>query len=179
MKLLPIYLKESKQHFSDFGNTTIVRRGYTTFHTHHLKPGAQFDLLGISQSEGLMEQGLADPTDAIDPDVQLAGFLLRITKESGLHHFYYHEVDELPLTQFVATTGTYRNIVLQFKTGLHLNIENAILEFGIDAFGSVNLELGDTEVHFKVSPGKESANKIEVVGYDLHARRVNYNRCPR
>jgi hypothetical protein len=178
MKLLPIYRKESKQFFSDFGNTTIVRRGYCTFHTHHYKPGARFSILGISQIEGLLEQGLVDVTDSIDPNIQLAGFLLRITKESGLNHFYYHEVDALPLTNFVAVANNYRTMALQFKTGLKLVIDGVPLEFGIDAFGSVNLELGDTEVHFQVKPGSDSENKVEVVGYDLHALRVNYNRRP-
>jgi hypothetical protein len=179
MKLLPIYRKESKQYFSDFGNTTIVRRGYCTFHTHHYKPGTKFSLLGISQTEDLISEGVVDITDCIDPNVQLAGFLLRITKESGLHHFYYHEADELPPATFSAIQDNYRAVLLQFKTGLHLNIDGEWLEFGIDAFGSVSLELGDTEVHFSVKPGKDSPHKVEVVGYDLHARRVNHNRRPR
>lgn len=179
MKLIPIYLKESKQYFSDFGNTTIVRRGYTTFHTHHYLPGKPFNLLSISHTQNLLETSLMDMTDAIDPNVQLSGFLMRITKESGLHNFYYHEVEDLPLTNFIYTDDSVRRIVLQFKTGLHLNIDGEMLEFGIDAFGSINLELGDTEVHFQVKPGSDSAHKVEVVGYDLNARRVNHNRRPR
>lgn len=179
MKLIPIYIKESKQYFSDFGNTTIVRRGYTTFHTHHYLPGKLFSLLGISQTNDMLQAGLMDYTDSIDPNVQLSGFLLRITKESGLHNFYYHEVEDLPLTNFVAPEGSFRTVLLQFKTGLRLNIDGALLEFGIDAFGSVNLELGDTEVHFQVKPGSDSTHKVEVVGYDLNARRVNHNRRPR
>lgn len=181
MKLIPVLTDHSKQFFSEFGFPTLVRQGFTSFNTSHLKPGARFSLLGIALTTALLETGLMDCTDSIDPAVSLKGILLRVTRpheKQPTDLLYYHEVEQLPRTIFTASAGTYREISLNFTTVLGMSVDACPLALAIHAVGSVNLELGDTEVHFKVQQEGESDHTVEVVGYDLNAYSINYNRRP-
>jgi hypothetical protein len=179
-KIIPVLRDESKHYFSEHGFPTLVRAGFTSFNTTQLRPGKRFSLLGISQTEALLETGLLDCTDAIDPNVSLAGMLLRFSKEGETGLLYYHDTEATPLANFVAKPeGNYRVIQLNYRTQLDLSLGGKALSIGIQAGGSVNLELGDTEAYFTVIADGDTDYEIKVVGYDLNAYRVNYNRRPR
>jgi hypothetical protein len=148
----------------------------------YLKPGETFSLLAIGQTEPLLETGIMDVTDAIDPAISLGKIVIQYTFE-GKRETLYLEVggeQKLPLTDFVyRPEGNYRELSLNFSTMMNLpGLPGApVMEF--HAIGAVNLELGNTYVSGSVKIAEEAQERIsdaKFVGYTLNANRVNHNR---
>ena len=98
--------------------TNIVRDGKTeTDLTTYLKPGARFDLLGISQTDALLAKGTMDETDTIDPGVVLENIAIQTVGTGGAPAVFKFPVEDLPSANFVySAQGNYRKMVLNFQT---------------------------------------------------------------
>lgn len=182
--LTPIYQPESKQYFCEFTQPTKIEVDGAAFETNYLKPDVQFSLLGLSQSISLLESGLLDVTDAIDPDMSLAEIAITF-KHNGEDHVWYHKLETPesadPLGAFTySPQGGYHVLQLNYAGVIVMtskaNVTNSI---GVNGFGTCNLELGNTKLNFKIT-NREDADftDVRVVGYKLKAKRVNYNRRP-
>jgi hypothetical protein len=228
-KIIPVYRTESSQYF--VGNSAVepyavMMTDNTSVTTAPLAVGQKFSLLGISQTEALLETGILDVTDAIDTQLALSAVYVQFTQTTGgdspvtTTEVVKFNTRQLPLATFnYAPQNVYRQMNLQFKTETLLinanttladGAESTILapivsgnyevRFGFSMFGSVNLELGDTEINASsvgVNTVKNSSDQLlptntgtgqtlaalfagaTVIGYDLDARRTNSNRRQR
>lgn len=184
-----------------------------------LMGGRPFSLLAISQTQALLDNGVMDSTDAIDPAVTLQNLYIKVGADT-----LKFNVENLPLAVFAAATqGNARQMNLNFKTtSLMINnatkrydgvtmtgallgavTSNLIVRLAVTVNGSVNLELGDTEIYANglrvESVTDSSGNLLDLtqapaaaivaavaavsntgtIGYDLKAFRTNSNRRQR
>lgn len=173
-KIVPIYRDESKQHFVSDKLITPrnVEIGPEEVTTSPLKMGETFSLLGISQTEALLETGLLDSTDAIDTAINLTNLYLRVPGADPLDddqaELIRFSTDRLPLATFTyAVQGNFRMMNLQFSSdSLLLNAKTAKLDDGSASVllnsiiageysvrlrakvsGGVNLELAETNLY--------------------------------
>lgn len=129
--------------------------------TAPLAIGKRFSLLGISQTDTLLANGVMDFTDSIDPAVTLQS--LYVSAGTDVLKF---STQNLPLANFApAPQALHRLMNLNFRTTSLLlthattNLDgtplatlapvvagNLIVRLGVSVTGSVNLELADTEV---------------------------------
>lgn len=177
--IIPVYRDESKHHFVDSAliAPTQVLLDDEPIMTAPIAMGAKFSLLAISQTEALLETGLLDNSDSIDPSIQLSKVYLRVkgaAADGSDDEAFAFNVSLLPYANFVySVQGNYRLNTLNFTTqALKINKDtkqvdgsasallNAIsvgeytVRLGTSVSGSVNLELADTNLF---------SNKVEVV----------------
>lgn len=168
-KIVPIYRTESAKHFTDplLIAPTNTYVGSEEVTTAPLKMGATFSLLGISQTEALLETGLLDSTDSIDTALSLTAIYVKLPGATAADdEAIRFSTDRLPLSTFTyAVQGNYRMMNLQFSTeSLLVNekikqVDNTAsvklaplvageysVRLGIKVSGSVNLELAETNV---------------------------------
>lgn len=229
-KIVPVFRTESQNFF--VGNSAVAPYAVqltdnTQVTTAPLAVGQKFSLLGISQTEALLETGILDVTDSIDTQLALSAVYVQFTQTTGTGgsavtttEVVKFNTQQLPLATFnYAVQNVYRQMNLQFKTETLLINANTVLadgaastilaplvsgnyeaRFGFSMFGSVNLELGDTEINassvgvtsiknssdvalgLSSGPGQTLAALFAgatVIGYDLDARRTNSNRRQR
>lgn len=188
-KIVPIYRTESAKHFvsSDLFTPKNVLVGPEEVTTAPLKMGATFSLLGISQTEALLETGLLDSTDSIDTAINLVNLFLRVpgaTAADADAELIQFSTDRLPLATFTyAVQGNYRMMNLQFSSdSLLLNAKttkqvdgtaSALLKaivdgelsirLGVKVSGGVNLELAETNLYAADVVVKRVTNKDGVV----------------
>lgn len=144
--------------------TTIVVDGQNIT-TAPLKIGASFSLLGISQTDAQLAQGLADETDAIDPAIALEAIYISLT-EGGTTEYFRLVTGDLPTSDFnQAPQGDVRQMNLNFSssdlalTGTTTTVAGTpstiladaaigtnIIRLKASLFGSVHTQLGDTNV---------------------------------
>lgn len=181
--IVPVYRAESMQYFS---HDSLVKPWLVKFEggdpiaTSAFIPGETFSLLGISQTQSLLEAGLLDVTDSIDPAISLKA--LHIKTPDG--EVVRIDVSQAPTSAFTyGVVNNYREVTLDAKFD-KLRLTNAAGEttaLSLMMVGRVNLELADTVVH--AGPILADVDGFEtgyaLVGYELSAKRINHNRRPR
>jgi hypothetical protein len=195
--IVPVYSRESAKHFVDsnlFEPVTAELDG-VQFLTAPLAIGERFSLLGIGQTQSLLETGILDMTDAIDPDIALDRVYLHLETLGKADEVVGVTVLQMPTSQaHFAAKGSYRQLDLNFYGSVALlagagtvqGEASKILTNGwvptIGVFGSVNLETGETYIDAKRTDSFMQGDqlvRIKVIGYKLKAKRVNHNRRPR
>lgn len=167
-KVIPVYRDESKPNFvADTLLTpkTVVHEG-VSITTSALKIGAKFSLLGLSQHSALLETGLQDHTDALDPMIQLEKLYLTVQNADATvkEVIPFGQVAQMASAGFThAIQGNYRVMNLNFSTDA-LNVNKTVkkadgaasvllaplvtgeysVRLSVAVSGSVNLELADT-----------------------------------
>lgn len=167
-RCIPVVRTESEQYFVDPALVTpaaVVYEGQSVM-TAPLAVGKKFSLLGISQTEALLETGILDGSDALDPAIQLSALYLAVTNGTDTEVIKFGNVGQISTSNFVvAQQGNYRQMNLHFDSNAMLVSKNvkqhdgaasALLaplvageynvRLSMSAFGSVNLELADTTV---------------------------------
>lgn len=180
MKLIPVYTAERAHLFCEYGTPTDVQRGFEVFKTHLLKPDVEFSLLELSQSEELINAGLVDTTDSIDPCARLLGVMIRIVKDDK-ETFYYHECsDPTALAHYEARpVAVYRTLGLTYSEAVNIyNEDGEGVRSFVHVTGNINIETGTMKLEALSIAYKdmEFADIIETVGFELEAQRVNLNR---
>lgn len=170
--IVPVYHDGSKQHFvsSDLvaPYTTLLDGEEIT--TAPLAMGKTFSLLGISQTEALLETGLLDQSDSIDQAITLKTVYLRVkgaAPDGSEDEVVSFNVGRLPYSNFTyAVQGNYRMANLSFPTeALKLSKEMKLVDgsvpvlmkpiidgeytirLGVSVSGSVNLEIATTNLY--------------------------------
>lgn len=167
--IVPVYRDESKQNFVDAAlvapYTTLLDDEEIT--TAPLAMGKTFSLLGISQTEALLETGLLDASDSIDPSMILQSVYLKLKGATAADdEVVKFNVSKLPYSNFTyAVQGNYRLANLNFPTeALKLDkttkqVDGSVsalladvqtgeytVRLGVSVSGSVNLELATTNL---------------------------------
>lgn len=164
-KIIPVHRVEAEKHFVPTADITpfSVMLDDESITTSALAFGKRFSLLAISQTEALLETGLLDSTDSIDPSIRLdkvylktaAGDVIEMST-AGLTHsnFTY------------STQGNYRNSTLNFDTKMlglkgvvnkldgtpaaslaQIDTLNVSVRIGAMFTGTVNVETAETIVN--------------------------------
>ena len=223
-KIVPVYRDESKDRFvpSSLVTPYDVDLDGQPVTTAPLAMGKSLSLLGISQTDALLETGILDSTDAIDSSVVLNAMYLRVPGATpDDDEVFKFGVSRLPYSVFnYAPQGNYRAMQLNFDSKMLLIdkatptvdgsasvlLKTAIsdkklaVRLGVKVSGSVNLELGDTNlfasevvvVRVTTEDGVQLASTdplfaavvdvlkgATMIGYDLDAQRTNSNRRQR
>lgn len=167
-KIYPIVRNESAKHFVAPALVTpqdILLEDTAEITTAPLRIGATFSLLGISQTEALLETGLLDSTDAIDAAVALENLYVKLGDGANAEAIKFPAL-RLPLSQFTySVQNNYRVMTLNFETKSLMIGKNtkqvdgsasAILDpvvqgeysvrLGVKVSGSVNLETSETSL---------------------------------
>jgi len=216
-RIIPVHRPESADKFvagAVLAPRTVNLEG-EDIQTSALAVGKKFSLLGLSQTDTLLQSGVMDVTDSIEPAIRLQYLVVKVGAD-----ILKFDVSNLPLSEFTyATQANFRKMQLNFEsTSLLVNKDtkqadgsalvdlagvvtgDLILRLEVAATGSVNLELGDTEVYgnkVKVytvqnntgellsltsAPGSDMVtlfDTAEILGYELIAYRSNMNRRQR
>lgn len=183
VRIVPVYRDETKDYFVDAEKVhpwSVEVEGQHLL-TGALKIGALFDLLGISQTQSLLETGVHDMTDSIDTNLALESIFVEAKYPDGSskvqRYTLVHDGEQQVGAQLVLTPNQ-RSLELNYHTNTLLSPStNSALDLHVA--GSVNLELGHCEVVASgVSAGMEPDVEHEVIGYTLKAFRTNHNRRP-
>jgi len=172
-KIVPVYRKttpaaatDSDANFaSEVGTTTIELDGQPV-ETGPLKIGAEFSLLGISQTEALLATGVLDQTDAVDSSIRLGAIYVKLQGATDADdEIVKFNVDKLALSDFnVAPQGNSRMMQLNFSTNalyvtsatkqvdgtasaLLAALGTNAVRLGTMVSGSVLQDKGDTQVN--------------------------------
>ena len=216
-RLIPVYRTEAADKFVDpalVAARDLILEG-ETIKTAPLAVGKKLSLLGISQTDALLRNGIMTETDAIDPAIDLAVVYIKVGDD-----VLKVNVQNLPYSNFVAAPQAHTRLQqLNFETdsvllnksstradGSALTTLKAIVDndyivrVSLNVTGSVNVELGDTQVFGnrvaaftvqnsageQVSLASGSAKAVadildaaEIIGYELKAYRTNSNRRTR
>lgn len=193
--LVPVYRQESARNFvarelvppSDVQLTDGV-----IVSTAPLALGAHFSLLGISETRSLLESYVYDTTDAIDPALALKAIYVRVEMLGKQDEVYRLSTLDLATAQAsIASQGGYRELAINFHQAITIGLDTETIEgttskiltdfvtIFFTVSGTVNLELGDTRFfaqRIESLSTDDGLIRFSVVGYDLDAGRVNYNR---
>ena len=163
-KIVPVYRPQSAHNFVDTAlipSRTISLEGEPIV-TAPLATGKKFSLLGLSQTDALLANGVMDMTDSIDSAIRLTTAYVKVGDD-----ILSFNVSNLPLSEFTyAPQANYRLMQLQFDTTSVLLNKNTkrvdgsalttlagiasgdlIVRLNLTMNGSVNIELGDTSVY--------------------------------
>jgi hypothetical protein len=196
--IIPVYQEQSAHYFvspdmvKPWSVTEHGRSGPVVFQTSAFAIGAHFSLLGISQTEPLLECGLLDITDSIDPTIRLRRVFVQLETLDKEAEIIPIVVSGYPTAQAHAGSGgNYREMQINFSTNVDLPVGiytetgemSKIVSHGavprIGVTGSVNLELGDARfVAQRIESFRQGEYLVRarVVGYELDAYRTNSNR---
>jgi len=84
--------------------------------TSALKPGNKIDLIGISQTNELLNSGIMGPSDNLDTYIKLESVYLRVTQGANTDIIRVN-VEDIPSATFTyAPQGNYRNMILNFDS---------------------------------------------------------------
>lgn len=171
-EIVPVYRDDGSEHdtthhFAPASDVApIVRKiDRHDVKTSALKFGAKFDPLGLCQSEALMNAGVMDQTDAIDPAIVMSELYIKLGAAGGNAVLKYNTAN-LPLTQFnAAPQGNGRQMTLNFTTE-HLRVtsqtkkldgtpitqlvtalDGYTVRLATSAFGNLLLDRGDTQLN--------------------------------
>lgn len=166
--IVPVHRAQSAANFaSEFAGADVVYEG-ETIKTAPLKPGNKFSLLAISQTETLLQAGVFDTTDSIDPALDLKNLYISVTDGAATDIVKFN-VMNTPTANFVPSAQALdRLMVLNYSTTSLMINKNTkqyngaalagtalasvvtgdyIVRIAVDASGSCNLEIGDTVVY--------------------------------
>jgi len=171
--LVPVYRDENKGFFVDAAVYAPIARQMNNgdvVTTSFLKPGVKFDILALSQSDAMVQKGLADQTDSIDPGVYLDEILIQIGAGAQAEVLRF-KVKDLPYAAYYAASqGDYKDQVLSFENG-SLKIDASIRKangdpstilaplvagayearLGVALSGRLNLQFGQGSVYGPVT----------------------------
>jgi hypothetical protein len=185
VRLVPVYRDETKDYFVDAEKVqpwAVELEGQHLL-TGALKIGTLFDLIGISQTEDLLQTGVQDLTDALDPNIALESIFVEAKYPDGsskVQRYEFGRANEQQVgAQFTFSAQHRRQIEVNYHTNtLHSPSANSAMDLHVA--GLINLELGHCElVASGVTTATEPNVEHEVIGYTLKAFRVNHNRQPR
>ena len=138
--------------------------------TQLLKFNHPVDLLAISSTSALLDAGIHDMTDQIDPDVRIEKIYYSISIKgavSGSRSVFCENVSHMSAGQFKASPASgYGNIDVNLKTPMGGGI--------LVVKGSLNPGTGTLHV----AAHNDNPN-VEMIGFELEATRSNPNRRPR
>lgn len=164
-RVIPVVQEDDSNigHFVDRAlvGSTIRRIENVDIKTAPLAMGQEVDLIGISQSPGLIGAGIMDMTDALDARLHLEKLYLKVGGKA-----VRFPVERLPRTQFVKSVeGNYREMNLQFSTNdLVLTADTRAVDnsevgelaaikdnrytvkLNVSINGEVNVELGNLKI---------------------------------
>lgn len=182
VRIVPIYREESKQFFVDAERVQPwhVSNGGQRVLTGAMKIGALYDLLGISQSESLLQTGALDCTDTIDPTMALEAIYVEERHPDGVTKIQRYDLQDVHGNPLPTATGTagpnYRQVEINFAT-TSLVAGNGDVRLDLHVAGTINLELGHCEIVASgVHATPDQGVEYEVLGYTLAAFRKNRNR---
>jgi hypothetical protein len=171
-EIVPVYRDDGSEHdtthhFAPAADVAPITRKIDRHDvkTSALKFGAKFDPLGLCQSEALMNAGVMDQTDAIDPAIVMSELYVKLGAAGGNAVLKYNTAN-LPLTQFnAAPQGNGRQMTLNFTTE-HLRVtsqtkkldgtpitqlvtalDGYTVRLATSAFGNLLLDRGDTQLN--------------------------------
>lgn len=177
--IVPVYQASSASHFMDInllvGTPNLNANGVfdkevggETVETAPLKPGDRLNLLGISQTAGLLAKGIMDETDAIDNAPYLDSIYVHLADDGATPpadvDLLKLSVKGLPGANFTyGPQGDYRNLILMMDTD-SLVIDNPVCLDGaapsqvtwpagysarihIEASGQIQMQTGRTVVY--------------------------------
>ena len=186
IRIVPVYRDESKDYFVDAEKIhpwEVEVDGQRVL-TAALKIGETFDLLGISQSQALLETGIHDTTDAISPNMALESIWIQRTHPDGSRAIDRHILAvadaRSPYATFAARNT--RQLELNYTTStLPGRVDGDVVKQKLELVvaGTINLQLGHAEVVASgVVATPDDGTEYEVIGYTLQAYRENMNRRP-
>ncbi len=159
-KIVPVHSVESASNFVAGLSPVAVELDGESINTSALAFGKRFSLLGISQTAKLLQTGILDTSDSIDPAIKLDSIVLSV----GTEHVKLR-TSAIPLSEFhAAQQGHYRTMRLAFDpqqivvkgavrladgTGVSTELASLVttghsVHLGISVNGSVNLETAET-----------------------------------
>ncbi len=176
MKIVPIRREETKEYFCTHTASWIVQKGFEELQTNYLKPNQPVNLLALSATMALLDTGILDSTDGLDPNISMDKLAILFVK-NGVQRIYIHDV-AAPTASFVfAGEGNYRALEMRHEEQLLVTSGNVQGKVSLRLFGLANLELGDVSVHTDMIDYPTAlADSARVVGYSLNAYRYNHNR---
>lgn len=171
----PVFRDESKQFFLP----EALKPSYVRSHegqaisTSALAVGKKVQLLGISQTQALIDTGLMDVTDALDPAVTLEAAYIKI----GTELFKFGHLDQMQSATWTPSVqGLSQQMSLVFETAALLFTKETktdagtdsvvldalvsgeyVVRVGLTAYGKLNLETTDAEV----TPGSVTVLSVE------------------
>lgn len=162
-RIIPVNRVESVDKFVDplLVPPRVINLEGTDINTAPLAVGKKFSLLGISQTDALLQTGVMDITDSIEPAIRLQYVYIKVGTD-----VLRVDVSNLPLSEFTyATQNNYRVMQLNFETtSVLINKDtkradgsalvdlapvvtnDLIVRVNLNMSGSVNIELADTQV---------------------------------
>lgn len=199
--IIPVFKTESAQYFVDAALVTPRYIEFGSGETAMTAPyaiGAEFSLLGISQTIRSIEQGLHDMTDVIDPAMVLKRIYLHLEASGQEAEVIAVDVSHGATAKaHFEPQGSYRNMRVLFSENVGLvaghttvkGVPSKILTQGwvanVAVSGNVNLELASTrflaqriESFPQVDAMTRTLVRVRVVGYELQSYRTNPNRRP-
>jgi hypothetical protein len=171
-RIYPVYRPDSEQYFVNddlIAPITITTDEGQAITTSPLAINTKFSLLGLAQTDVLLQTGVLDSTDAIDTAIGLDNLYVSISgtvNSAPVTEVYKFLTRRLPLATFnYAPQDNYRVMVVNFSTqSLLINgstttvagatsqllapiaAGNYSVRLGLDVSGKVNCELGDTNM---------------------------------
>jgi len=166
-RIIPVNRTQSVANFVDptiVAPVNLVLEG-ETIPTAPLLPGVKIDLLGISQTDALLNAGIMDQTDSIDPYITLEQVYVSVTDGTNVDVLKFN-VGNLPLANFTRSVqNNYRVMTLNFQTtSVMINDQTTqadgsplvalapittngfIVRLELQLTGSVNIETGECTV---------------------------------
>lgn len=163
-RIIPVHRVESAAKFVDvalLAPRTVTLEGESIL-TSSLATGVPVSLLGLSQTDTLLQSGAMDVTDSIERAIRLHYLVIKAGDD-----ILKVDVSNLPLSEFTyATQGNFRKMALNFDTTsvlindktkqadgsalvdlLPIVTGDYTVRLEIAATGSVNIETGQTEVY--------------------------------
>lgn len=149
---------------SDVPSWSTVLGNNISVTTGALKPGIKVDLIGISQTNELLNSGIMGPSDSLDTYIKLESVYLKVTDGTNTDVIKV-KVEDIPSSTFTyAPQGNYRNMILTFdsdsivfdsSTTTVSGAAPAVLtelathkaRLSLTASGSVSLDRGDLTVN--------------------------------
>jgi len=191
--IIPIVREENKHCFCEHTEEQLVRIGNEQtseiVKTNYLKPG-RYDILGLGITKPLLECGLLDMTDGIDPNISLDTVVLTYLY-NGVQVPIVHrlrrlneqnELELAPLTTFnFSPQGNYREVRIDSYFTIPFVFNDKEVSVDLHVVGDVNLELGHATVVGRISQTEKTPDELrdfEFVGFSLDAKRTNLNRRP-
>lgn len=181
-KLIPVYRKsspanaatDSDQYFAPGVAPVTLVVDNQPLTTAPLAVGKQFSILGISQTNAMLQAGIEDQTDAVDSSVRLQNIYVQLGSGDSAEVFRF-DVSQLPTSDWnAAPQGNTRLLQLNFNSKAILfnssmttadGVPSALLaalgtasaRLSVQMFGSLVQDLGDTTVN-AASPSVAAVN---------------------
>ena len=158
--------RDSSQFFAPAADVPVTTRTIdrVEVQTSALRFGVKYDLLGISQTDALLNSGVMDQTDAIDPAIRLTDLYIKLGAAGGGKTIRFSTTN-LPLAEFnAAPQGNSQAMSLNFSTeSLRVRADTKdttgvvvaalallsgyVVSLGTSCFGTVLRDRGDTEMN--------------------------------